>query len=249
MLLDIQPTQIIMVAYHRPNDFTNCVDSILNNTECPYHLSIIDNSAGHIDSYLYQYSKHPNITIYANDYNIGKGAAVNKWYNTIMRHNTLQHFISIDSDIVVPAEWLIELQRSFYYVKRCTKVGLIAPAICNLPHQTWQYQLEHQLIMHDARILEASPDFYPGLYYNRHTAGPLLIIDTQFFESVGLFYDQQLYGADDGNLCLSAHRRKAFIGINSNLLVTHLNNDSDLEYIQWKERNVTKVVDLHGRWD
>jgi glycosyltransferase involved in cell wall biosynthesis len=249
MLLDINPTQIIMVAYHRPNDFKQCVESIIHNTDCPYHLSIIDNSKGKIDQILKQYSKHPTITIYKNNVNIGKGAAVNKWYHVIMHENKLAHFVSIDSDIIVYPGWLVELQRSFYHAKRMTKVGLIAPAICNNQSETWQHQLKNRLIMHDSSKLVQAFDIYPGMYYNRYTAGPLLIIDVKFFESVGLFYDKQLYGADDGQLCAAANINNAFIGINSKVLVEHVNNDSDTEYIQWKARNITMDVDRHGRWD
>lgn len=249
MLLDIQPTQIIMVTYHRPNDFIRSIDSVLANTECPFHISVIDNSCGHINDALNNYRLNPLITIYQNDTNMGKGAAVNRWYDTIMRDNTLSHFISIDSDILVPPQWLLELQRSFYHMKRSTKVGLIAPAICNKPQETWQYQLDHKAVMHNISHITPAFDQYPGLYYNRYTAGPLLIIDTKFFETTGKFYDQQIYGADDGFLCSTAHRNKAFIGINSNVLVTHINDDSDIEYVKWKERNVTRDVDQRGRWD
>ena len=248
MLLDIQPTQIIMVTYHRPNDFILSVQSILNHTECPFHLSIIDNSMGHINDYLDKYRLHPQITVYQNDNNIGKGAAVNKWYHTIMRNNTLSHFISIDSDIIVPPQWLIELQRSFYHMKRSTKVGLIAPAICNSSYETWEYQINHKAVMHNISQIKSAFDEYHGLYYNRYTAGPTLIIDTKFFQTTGMFYDKQLYGADDGFLCATAQRHKAFVGINSNVLVRHINNDSDEQYIRWKERNVTRDVDPHGRW-
>lgn len=238
-----------MVTYHRPNDFLKSINSILENTRCPYHLSVIDNSSGQIDEYLSRFGNHEQITIYHNDTNIGKGASVNKWYNTIMKKNTLSHFVSIDSDIIVPKNWLLDMQRSFYALKRSTKVGMIAPAICHNKHETWSYQLQNRVVMHDTRKMSPAFDFYPGMYYNRHTAGPLFMIDTKFFESTGLFYDKQLYGADDGHLCATASRHKAFIGIDSNILVQHINEDSDQEYISWKFRNVTKDVDLCGRWD
>lgn len=243
------PTQIIMVTYHRPNDFKLSIESIIQNTLCPYHLSIIDNSKGKIDHVLDIYQRNKNITIYRNQYNIGKGAAVNRWYNTIMCNNQLSHFVSIDSDIIVPCGWLLEMQRSFYHTKRATKVGLIAPVIFNNQRETWKYQLSNRAIMHDTSILSPQFHLYPGLYYNRYTAGPLIIIDTKLFETTGLFYDKQLYGADDGQLCATAYKHQAFIGINSNLSVQHINHDSDHEYIQWKERNITMDVDQHGRWD
>lgn len=243
------PTQIIMVTYHRPNDFTSSVESITNNTLCPYHLSIIDNSKGKIDNVLDKYKHHPHISIYRNDHNLGKGAAVNKWYSHIMRYNQLSHFISIDSDVIVPNGWLLEMQRCFYHTQLMTKVGLIAPVLYNLRHETWDYQLSNKVVMHNTNVIKPAFDIYPGLYYNRSIAGPLLIIDTNLFETTGLFNGKRIYGADDGHLCVTAHKHNAFIGINTNISVQHINEDSDIDYILWKQRNITKDVDQHGRWD
>lgn len=245
LLVDLEPTQIIMVSYFRPNDFRKSVDSILINTSCPFHLYIIDNSHGGLDKELDQVETDPRVTTYRNDNNLGKGAAVNKWYQKIMGGSSLSHFVSIDSDIQVPPGWLLELKRALSWVQ---KPAMIAPAIVSKPGNTFKKQLENQrLDMH--RMGNLYQVDYNGLFYNRYTAGPLFLIDRKFFESVGLYYQDQLYGADDGKLCKAAAKQNRFIGINSNVEVLHLNEDSTEDYNEWKRRNITKDVDQCGHWD
>ena len=249
LLVDSEPTQIIMISYFRPNDFRKSVDSVLNNTTCPFHLSIIDNSHGGLDEELDRTEIDPRVTIYRNEKNLGKGAAVNKWFGKITENSSLDHFISIDSDIQVPLRWLLELKRAHSLVQKHEKPAIIAPAIISRPGNTFERQLKnHKLDMH--RFGNFVPvDYYHGLFYNRYTAGPLFLIDKKFFEGAGLYYQDQLYGADDGILCKIAARQNRFIGIDSNVEVVHLNEDSTEAYNSWKQRNVTKDVDQCGHWD
>lgn len=245
LFVDEETTPILMVSYHRPNDFRRSVRSILNNTDCPYHLTIIDNSSGGLDQELSKID-HKNVTIRKNTKNIGKAVAINEEF--VKAVNT-DHFITIDGDVIVPKGWLIELKRSYYAVKRVGKPGIIAPAILDSLTNTWTEQVKNnKLVMHQIGHLKQTT-YYNGLYENRYNAGPLFLIDTQFFKSAGLYYEGQLYGADDGMLCNSAAKMNRFMGINSNVQVIHSNTDSTREYVEWKKRNITRDVDQHGHWD
>jgi glycosyltransferase involved in cell wall biosynthesis len=246
MLLDFETTQIIMVSYFRPNDFSKSVASILNNTICPFHLSIIDNSHGGLDEELRKLEDQ-RITIYRNRTNIGKGAGINRWYGKIMEGSPLDHFVSIDSDIQVPEGWLLRLKKALFAVRSKMMAGIIAPAILN--DKSWDDQVTTgKLCMHQTGHFQET-DFHRGLYHNRYTAGPLFLIDRPFFEQNGLYYDKQLYGADDGMLCRAAWNTGRFVGIDSSVQVKHLNEDSTEGYVNWKKRNITKDVDQHGHWD
>lgn len=248
LLLDSETTPIIMISYFRPNDFRKSVESVLNNTTCPFYLSIIDNSHGGLDAELDWAEGDPRVTTYRNERNIGKGAGVNRWYRKIMEGSSVDHFVSIDSDVIVPSQWLLELKRAHSAVKENLKPGIIAPAIVSQETKSWQDQISSgELNMHvmgDFRETE----FYPGLYHNRFTAGLLFLIDRSFFEQAGLYYDKQLYGTDDGMLCKSAYKAGRFVGINSRVEIEHSNSDGTPEYAAWKRRNVTKAVDQHGHW-
>ena len=249
LLVDSEPTQIIMISYFRPNDFRKSVESVLTNTVCPFHLSIIDNSSGHLNQELDKVEEDPRVTIYRNQTNIGKGAGVNLWYDTIMKGTSLDHVVSIDGDVVVPFQWLLKLKRSLFEARKHCPVGFIAPAISDSSEDTWEAQLNQQTLSMHQYYRMKEVNYYPGLYYNGILAGPLFMIDRKFFEKNGLYYDGQLYGADDGGLCKSANKMKLFIGIDSNVVVEHSNDDTTIDYKEWKRRNITKGVDQCGHWD
>ncbi|MHA2401480.1 MAG: glycosyltransferase [Candidatus Kariarchaeaceae archaeon] len=236
-----------MVTYHRPNDFTNCVESILKNTIVKYHLHIIDNSQGAIDEQLNKYKNLANISVHRNDVNIGKPKSVNDCFFKISS-NFNRFFVSMDSDIVVKKGWLLNLSRSFDFVSRSTKVGIIAPVIQNNNEETWQWQLTNGVRMHNISKL-GDDSHCRGVFENRYTSGPVLVINRTLFDNVGGFDTKQLYGADDGILCRKSHNRGFFVGIDTNVTVMHVNNDSDKEYESWKVRNIKGNVDEKGRWD
>lgn len=246
MIIDTETTQLVMVTYHRPNDFTKCLESLLKNTDHPYHLSIIDNSTGGLDTKLDFNHKH--ITVYRNDKNIGKGAAFMRWYNQIMKNSKSDAFISIDPDLLLPPHWLLNLKIAAMRIKQTNRLGLLAPVIMNEIGESFASQINrNKIIMH-----KMGPDtrqVNTNVYYNTHTAGPLFYIDREFFESVGGYVQNQLYGNDDGELCKAARKNKRFIGIVTDVEVLHLRGDSPVGYTDWKRRNVRGDVDGKGYWD
>lgn len=240
-------THLIMVSYFRPNDLKRCVESILTNTKEPYHLSIIDNSHGGIDTTLNTFTD-PHITIYRNTQNLGKGRAFMKWYAHIIKDSNSDHFISIDSDLLVPPDWLLKLQMAAYRIRGRHPLGVLAPVIMNEVGEDFQHQISNdKVVMH--RTTNASSFVLPNVYRNRHTAGPLFLIDRQFFESVRGYMQTQMYGNDDGELCKAAARQERFIGIVTDVEVLHLNDDATDGYREWKKRNVNMDVDHTGFWD
>lgn len=249
LLPNSETTQVIMISYFRPNDFRKSVESVLNNTVCPFHLSIVDNSHGGLDEELDWAEGDPQVTTYRNKENLGKGAGVNRWYGKITEGSSVDHFVSIDSDILVPPKWLLGLKRALLAVRERMRAGIIAPAIVNRDNRSWSDQIAAgRLNMHRMGNFRET-DFHPGLYYNRYTAGPLFLIDRPFFEQAGLYYDKQLYGTDDGMLCRAAWGAGRFVGIDSNVQVKHLDKDSTEGYNNWKKRNITRDVDQRGHWD
>jgi GT2 family glycosyltransferase len=236
--------QLIMVTYHRPKELVQCVTSIQRNTPDPYHLSLIDNSGGALDNTLATFS---NITIYHNPHNLGKGRGFMKWYDKIISRSDSNHFISIDPDLIVPPDWLRTLQITANRVRYTNKMGIIAPIIMKDKTDTTAIQLQRQqLTMH--RRTPESAFVTPTLLRNRHTAGPLFLIDRDFFESVGGYSQTQLYGNDDGELCKAAMKQKRFVGITTDVEVLHLDNN-DEGYKQWKKDNITGDVTGLGYYD
>ncbi len=244
MLLPDDIIQLIMVSYHRPNDFQACLASILTNTAEPFRLSIIDNSMGGLDSVLATITD-PRITIYRNQSNLGKSRAFMAWYPQIMVGNRNPIFVSLDADIQVPPGWLLQLLRAAYSAPR---LGVLAPVLVRTSGDTLQQQLNrNELVMH--RTDQFSTFITPLLYYNRQTAGPVFIIDRAFFDSVGGYAHTQLYGNDDGWLCATAQAKHRFVGIATAVEVVHLEQDVTDGYRAWKARNINGDVDYRGFWD
>jgi len=171
-----------------------------------------------------------------------------KWYPQIMKNSRSDHFISIDPDLLVEPDWLIKLQLAAYRIRIEHKLGILAPVIMNKIGENFQQQLSNnKMIMH--RTTSASHFTLSNVYYNRHTAGPLFLIDRQFFESVGGYVQNQLYGNDDGELCKSATKQQRFVGIVTDVEVLHLNDDCVDGYKEWKKRNINMDMDRIGFWD
>lgn len=243
MLTPGDPIQLIMVTYFRPNDLTWCLSSILSNTTEPFKLAIIDNSCGKLDHILDSIDDG-RITVYKNDQNIGKGKAFMRWYAEIMQKNRSDFFVSIDSDLLVPEGWLTKMLRTAYRIER---PGVLAPVLTQGEGDSFDRQLIHdRFTMH--RKGQGSGFVGPSLYYNRQTAGPLLLIYRKFFEKVGGYVQTQLYGNDDGELCKAAHKENRFIGIATDVEVLHLENDVTPGYRDWKIRNVNRNADDVGFW-
>lgn len=243
-------TPLLMVSYFRPDDLTKSVYSILNNTYCPFKLYIIDNSKGGIDNCLDSFKNHNNIVIIKNSTNIGKARSFAQHYYKIMRKFKIDHFVSIDSDIEVPPYWLINLKIAMHRIKRMRLFGILAPTIQNETKQ------KNTISMH--KLSETTTEIIPSVYYNRHTAGPVFLIDRAFFEDIGGYRgslsrrtrnQNQLYGNDDGKLCDAAMQKDLFMGFTSNVEVLHLEQNVDEGYVKWKHQNIQGNIDDKGYWD
>ena len=232
-------TPLIMVTYFRPNSLKICVDSILSNTKLPYKLYIIDNSHGNINATLISYENNNNIVIYKNSANIGKGAAFMRCYNNVIKKHDIEHFISIDPDIEVGPNWLSKMLTAKNRIKRQTNFGILAPI--------FQNEKNNKLAMHVTNI--NTHEIIDSIYVNRYTAGPLLLIDKNFFNAVNGYPTNQLYGNEDGYLCKKANNRNLFAGFTTSITVNHLAIDDDDEYVKWKKRNAHGNIDHKGRWD
>lgn len=242
MLLDQDPIPLFMVSYHRPNDFQRCLKSILA-TEQAFHLHVIDNSGGGLDNELDRITD-ARVTVHKNAINKGKGCAFMERYRLL--ESKCQWLISIDADIEVPPDWIIQLLVAARRILSRHEFGLLAPIILRDEADSLARQMRHGFTMHTSS--ETTKEIIPGIYYNRHTAGPLLLINKAFFDDCGGYPTSQLYGNEDGRLCAEAARRKLFAGFTTNLQVRHLNADSDDGYIMWKRRNVRAARDEKGYW-
>lgn len=236
------PFNIIMVSYMRPNDLMGSINSIVTNTDLPYRLTIIDNSCGAVDFVLDKFYHHPNIHIIFNPSNYGKAKSFNMYLDTILIGDTNHSFVSIDGDIEVPKGWLSKLLDD--RDKLTDQFGLLAPYYVDnfneLP------KLDGTLKVHQKMNFR---HFVDNIYYNKRLGGGLLLINKAFYNSVGGYDGDILYGGDDGKLCRAASERNLFIGLTTSVSVRHLRNDETIDYRLWKKSAINNKKITSGYWD
>lgn len=243
------PIEIIAVSYFRPNDFSLCIRSILENTLVPYNLTIIDNSSGGIQKQLHEFAKIPNVKIIENHRNIGKGASFKLWYNTITKNSSTKYIVSIDADIIVPKEWLSTLIRSTNEIDK--PLGAIAPVLMHTAEDSFESQISNKsLTMHGRnKGFNNMQKVSKHTYYNIYTAGSLFLIDREFYESIGGYPGNCLYGHDDGYICSKSQELHRFVGFTTTVACIHSRTDETKEYRRWKRNNISKVNHHSGYWD
>lgn len=231
-----------MVTYHRAPLLERCLRSLFLHTPSPFTLAIIDNSAGAIDATLNAITD-PRVTIYRTGQNLGKGRAFMSKYHEVMKGSESELFVSLDPDLLFQKNWTTDLMR---LMEANQRVAVLAPVLVSSGADSFDGQLARgKLFMHkkgpESRFLG------PRLYQNRHVAGPLLVIRRSFFEDVGGYVQNQLYGNDDGELCKAAWKIGLVTAIATGIKACHL-EDEDRGYKEWKKRNVRGGQEA-GFWD
>lgn len=241
------PIEIIGISYHRPRDFRTCIESIIENTDLPYNLTIIDNSVGKIDAELSRLPTH--IKVIRNKENLGKGKSFKLWYKHIVGNTNTQYLVSLDCDIKVPQEWLSKLIRATYKINQ--ELGAIAPVLLSSENDSFEEHLKQKdFKMHGGKegylIAQKRCD---GIYSNRLTAGSLFLINKQFYDKIGGYPGTSIFGHDDGFICGKAIANNLFIGFTTDVECIHLHQDDTDGYRNWKIKNLNKAEVHNGYWD
>lgn len=246
MLINYDPINIIAISYFRPNDFRACINSLLYNTTLPYKLTIIDNSYGALNDELQQFESQ-NINIIKNNTNLGKAGSLKKWYKHITQDNKNRYFVSLDADVIVPKDWLEGLYRSLTETKMV--LGALAPVLNE--GKTFTEQIDDKcLTMHGGSDgFKAMRKISENVYHSHITAGPMLLMEREFYEQIGGYPGDRIYGNDDCYICRESKRLNRFIGFTALVECVHSRIDETEEYRQWKIENISKAGIRNGYWD
>jgi len=239
MFLLKDPIEIIAISYHRALDFELCISSIISNTTMPYKLTIIDNSNGALDNELNALDQ--NVRIIRNPSNWGKGKSFKFWYNHITKKNDNELFVSLDADVIVPNGWLESMCRDAHEI---SNLGALAPTFVKSADDLNKNDPYDGLMYMHVRGNEINKN----IFHSPKTAGPLLLINKKFYDDVGGYPGDCLYGHDDGYICKMAVKSKRFIGYTESVVCIHSNLDCPHDYTQWKLNNVNKKKE-QGYWD
>lgn len=232
---ELPKVPIILTTYHRKEAFKKCILPLYNSTDQPIY--IIDNSCGGLDKeLLWAKTLSENITIFKNNKNIGKAASIQLYYKEIAKDT--QWFISMDSDIIVRSNDIDNLIKSGNeLLKKGYPVSLLAPALNSGNNPILEQIKNNQLDTHKIGTMYHLEN---GLYINEFLAGCLLLINTLFFNEIGGFKQQKIYGGDDGELSKITKQNEMISVLNTNVECVHYRLDETKEYIKWKKDNITK---------
>ena len=236
-------TPIIIVTYHREEAFRKCLLALYNSTNHPIY--IIDNSCGSLDvSLKWAESLSENITIFKNDNNIGKAASIQKHCNIIKKS---RWFISMDPDVIVKNNNINDLISSAnYLLEKSYPISLLAPVL-NSGNNPFEKQLKNGVL--DTHKLGSMYHLENGLYINEYLAGCLLLINRQFFDEIGGFKQQKIYGEDDSELSRLSLQNNLISVLNTNIECEHYRLDETQEYITWKINNIKEPTIQKGFLD
>ena len=131
-LSSIEPVDIILPIYNGLHVFKPCIDSVLQRTNWPYHLHIIDDCSPDkkVQDYLKRL-KHPNITVHKNKMNKGFAATVNRG----IKLSSNKYVCLLNSDVIVTPNWLIKMVLTLEADKKHAIVNPVTnnTALINIP--------------------------------------------------------------------------------------------------------------------
>jgi len=113
---------IIIPAHNQLECCRQCVDSILSNTEGPYKLILVDN--GSTDGVSEYFDSVPNATVVHSEANLGFPAGVN-----LGLAHAEGHVLLLNSDTIVPRDWLTRL---LIVLEQSSRIGIVGPVSNNV---------------------------------------------------------------------------------------------------------------------
>lgn len=111
------PVSIIVPAHNQLAYCTQCIDSIIANTDHPYRLILVDN--GSTDGVAEYFDSIKGAVVVHHERNLGYPAGINSG----LRHAE-GHVLLLNSDTIVPRQWLSRLVATLGSAPR---IGLVGP--------------------------------------------------------------------------------------------------------------------------
>lgn len=116
-----QSVDVIVCVHNALDDVERCLESVIRNTDTPYHIIIVDDgSAQATKEYLEKFVVDKPITLIRNDIATGYTKAA----NTGMRASNSDFVVLLNSDTIVPPQWLDRLVQC---ANSSEKIGMTGP--------------------------------------------------------------------------------------------------------------------------
>lgn len=243
------PISVFMITYHRPDTIAKAL-AALAEADGDFHVFLIDNSAGAIDHILNQYNGDGRFSIYRNDNNIGKGLTYKKWFLELIAQDKNEYFLSLDDDAIMPKDFIDKYKKGYEVATiefGNKQVMVLSPVLTDSYEHDIDYQISHGFLLYH----NIAPDFKSDFIIQKasHLCGAAFLINKELFIKHGFYGTEQIYGGDDTYVCNICTEHDYGVGIISNFIVYHHSSQSDIEYIKWKNLNLTNSELRKGFYD
>lgn len=207
-------TSIIMVNYNCRPFLEDCLGSLLNNTDSPFEILVIDNNSRDDSKAFLQKIKDPKIRLILNKSNMGFAAACNQG----LKKATGEILVTMNPDVLVPKGWL---SRMSFHLKKNPKTLTVGPKSLGIGGRQWAGPLSF------SQNLDAADRKFASLYRGesepaKFLIGCLLLFDRRLMDLIGYFDEKLALGADDYDLSLRIRRAGYELRIAKDVLISHV---------------------------
>jgi GT2 family glycosyltransferase/glycosyltransferase involved in cell wall biosynthesis len=249
-----QSVDIVVCVHNALDDVRRCLDSIVQYTDIPYHLIIIDDgSDAETCHYLRDYADKHSVVLLRNEQARGYTRAANQGLRAIKSAYT----VLLNSDTVVSPYWL---DRLLACAESSPSIGLVGP-LSNTA--SWQSipKIEHQgdwaanplptdmtVTQMAARVAAFSARLYPRLPFLN---GFCLFIKKEVIETIGYFDEiafEQGYG-EENDYCIRARQAGWELAVADDVYIYHAQSKSysHQRRQQLAELGMQALVKKHGQ--
>ena len=217
------PIDIIVPVYNGFKFLPDLFDSIYANTTTKFRLIIVDDCSTDkkIAPFLSKLNnKHSNIKLIRNDTNLGFVKTIN-----VASKNVKNHFVILNTDVVVPKNWLARLMRPIFLEENIASTTPFTNSgtICSFPNFVQDNELFENIPVDelDSYFRQINPD---GNYFEIPTGvGFCMGINKNTVKKIGMFDDKTFtrgFG-EENDWCMRASNIGFKNVIVPNLFVLH----------------------------
>ncbi|MFA6593817.1 MAG: glycosyltransferase family 2 protein [Candidatus Buchananbacteria bacterium] len=199
----INPRVDIVICSYKNKELTaKCLDSLLDSTYINYNIILVDDHSPD-DSVDYFQRHYPEITVIANEVNLGPAASRNRGIN----HGQAEYIVTMDNDATLSKTWLTEMIRlmdsdesigqAVGKILFAGEPGKIAAAGGSMLFRGKGYDI--------GLGAEADNPRYNQFRQVLYACSASMIIRRSVLEKIGGFYEGYYHGYEDTDLSLRAN--------------------------------------------
>lgn len=242
---------IIILTWNNKDDTIECLGSVRSLAYPNFDIVLVDN--GSTDgSVAYIGARYPDVTIIANEKNLGFAAGNNVGITYALTKG-VEYVLILNNDTIVEPGFLHALME---VAERDPRIGIVGPKIVfyNNPTRTWSAGGRVNLFTGRSTNVGThdSHNSCRGVKIVDYVSGCALLIKTETIERIGLFDEDYFLYLEDSDLNFRAHRQGYLSIVNCDTTVLHKAGTSssvvrDSNYYYFT-RNSLLFLKKNGSW-